>query len=94
MFSLAHEDVRNPLTGGRDPAYSEAAAVTAARGFKALYHGDVFNKYASEAGAFVRFGYSAKDPTPTALPLKPNPKNIAAPSRFKWKWIGLHDTEQ
>jgi len=91
MFSLLHYTFRQPLTGSGDPIYSETAAVAAARGFKALGHFDFFNKYATEAGAFVRFGYSGKDPSSTALPLPQNPSNIAAPTRFLWKWVGLRD---
>lgn len=74
-----------------DPTFSETAAVTAARTWKALGHHNVFNGYATEAEAFVKFGYSGMNPSSTALPIAPNPQNAAPPTRFRWKWLGLTD---
>jgi hypothetical protein len=74
-----------------DPAFSETAAVAATRLWKGFGHRDIFNKYASEAVAFVKFGYSIRDPSETALPLAPNPKNIGADKPFPWRWTGLRD---
>lgn len=91
MYRLFHETFRNPLSGAHDPEWSKEAAVAEARTWKALGHHDVFDKYATEAGAFVKFGYDATDPSSTALPIPPNPKNVAAPDRFKWKWLGLRN---
>jgi hypothetical protein len=88
---LLYNTFRNPVTGAGDPLYSEAAAVAAARIFKALGHYDFCTTYAKEAGAFVKFGYDATDPSGTSLPLAPNPMNTAASSRFKWRWLGLRD---
>jgi len=93
MFSLLHDTSRNPLSGAGDPEYSQFAAVAEAWLYKTFFWRD-FGMTKTEADAFVRFGYSATDPSSTALPLAPNPNNIAASSRLKWKWIGLHDTEQ
>jgi RHS repeat-associated protein len=75
------------------PQYSESAAVTEAWLYKSIFWRD-FGMTKTEADAFVRFGYSATDPSSTALPIAPNPKNVADPARFKWQWLGLHDTQQ
>jgi len=72
----------------RDPAYSEWAAVAAAYAHKFV---NTDGSYAREAAAFVRFGFSAKDPTTVALPNPSYPENTAAPSTFRWRWIGLRD---
>lgn len=73
--------------------HSETAAVAAARVYKAT-RGDYINDYATEAGAFVKLGFSGTDPSSTALNIRSNPKNVAAPDRFKWRWLGVHDTLQ
>lgn len=93
MFNLIHEFFRDPITGLSDPVWSEEAAVAATRSWKALGHYDLFNKYATEAVAFVRYGYSigVKNPAATALPLASNPKNVGADKSFPWRWAGLRD---
>jgi hypothetical protein len=93
MFRELWENMRNPLSGAHDLEFSEAFAVAAARIHKAAI-GDVFNAYAKEAAAFVRFGWSGTDPSSTALPLTPNQSNVGASGRFPWKWLGLHDQVQ
>ena len=91
MFRLAHELSRNvPFNF----SFTKTEAVETARFYKAVFRHDVFNKYASEAAAFVKFGYDGDDPSSTALPLAASPGNVASVQRFKWKWIGLHDDEQ
>jgi RHS repeat-associated protein len=91
MFALVSALDRNPITGAADPAYSESAAETQAWLYKTIFWGD-FGMTKKEALAFVKFGYDGTDPSSTALSLTPNPNNLAAPARFDWKWIGLHDT--
>jgi hypothetical protein len=93
MFRNLYEILRNPLSGAHDISFTETAAVLAAKGQKTRL-GDLGTDYERQAVAFVRFGWSGADPSSTALPLKPNPRNVASSSRFKWKWIGLHEDYQ
>jgi RHS repeat-associated protein len=90
MFALAHQ-FWSGVDGVYAAEYSEATAVAMARAHKFLVN---HNMYADEAVAFVRFGYSGQDPSHCALPLERDPKNVGASARFKWKWIGIHDTEE
>jgi RHS repeat-associated protein len=90
MFSLAHRFWAG-VDGTLAAEYSEKTAVAMARTHKFLVN---HNVYADEAAAFVRFGYSGEDPSKYALPLERDPKNVGASTRFKWKWIGIHDTEE
>jgi hypothetical protein len=95
MFCLLHEFVgRNPLSGAKDPEWSENAAVAEAWLYKSFFWWD-WGTTKLEADAFVRFGYSATDPSSTALPIEPNLNNdnVANPNPpngiFDWKWRGL-----
>jgi hypothetical protein len=95
MFSMFHATLfHNPISGASDPTWSESAAVAATRTWKALGPHNFFDKYATEAEAFVKLGYDGEDPSNTALPIAPNPKNIADSARFKWKWLGLRDENE
>jgi RHS repeat-associated protein len=82
-----------------DPLFSENAALAAARGNKLLSQHQLFADYADEAVAFTGFGYSYTelgystwDPSYSAMKLTPNPNNKASSARFKWRWLGLHNT--
>lgn len=92
MFSLLYNDPELTLLEG--PAirenYSQAAAVSYARTYKAVKWHD-WGITAKEAGAFVKYGYSGTDPSSTALPLATNPGNLAASQRFPWKYRGISD---
>lgn len=94
VFSLAYHTLANPMTGAHDPAFSEGAAVALARAHKWKI-GSMGTDYERQALAFVRFGFSGQNPSSTALTsIRPHPNNIASPSRFLWKWRGLHDNLQ
>ena len=88
---LAYTSFKGDAFGG---LYTEGSAVGLASGYKATLWRDFEDPDATEARAFTRLGYSGADPGKSALPLTPDPANVAAPNRFLWKWIGLHDTEQ